>query len=454
MRVNVSAPYKVFYQSKEHNILCNTPRASGKSFEVSQYVALKKIELPQHDIVMFRANANSLSASMMNEVIEKFEMLGYGNSVRARQAPLRIEFDGGGNIYFLGVSGHDKSRVRGFKPQNPLSVIVGDECQQITEEINLKHALTTFRRYFDDKIQNKTILCGNPHEVKGHWWNVYNSTHANAPDYASVKSTYLDIYKLLNDDIKKDIELEKKTNPALYRFMYLGDLSDISGGAYPSFRREKHLITPKQADEIFRGEFIEAVIIGTDGAITHDMTCAHPIAVMSSGRACVLEPFVFDPISYGRALAPSELSDLIFSYLVDLETKYHFQSNSVPVCFAVDCASEDLITQLRYQIPEYYQVMAYTGKNVIRNTSTANNVFARNVAYIINYGGYKDYATGRWISRDIPLLAEQLESVVWKNNKLDPDIPNDASDSFVYGVCCMYENPANLNLPERKEIYA
>ena len=453
-KITVSKPYKTFYTATQKNILCNTPRASGKSYEVAQFAALRKIEYPRHDIVIFRANANSLSASVVNEVLEKFDMLSYGDYTRVRQAPLRIDYNQGESaIYFLGVSGHDKSRVRGFKPRNPLCLIIGDECQQITEEINLQHALATFRRYFDDHIDYKTVLCGNPHEVKGHWWNAYNATHANAPEYIAVKSTYLDIYNLLNDDIRQEIELEKKINPALYPFMYLGDISELSGGAYPSFRRDKHLITPEQASEMFRGEFIETVIIGVDGAITHDMTCASPIAIMSSGRACVLEPFVFDPISHGRALAPSELSDLFLLYMRDMEKKYAFKGNNIPVVFAVDCAAEDLITQLRYSLPDYYTVLAYTGKNVIRNTSTANNVFARNIVYIINYGGYKDYTSGRFVERDVPLLVDQLESVTWKNNKLDPAVPNDASDSFVYGVCCMFENPANLYLPERKEYY-
>lgn len=137
----------------------------------------------------------------------------------------------------------------------------------------------------------------------------------------------------------------------------------------------------------------------------------------------------------------------------DMEKKYAFKGNNIPVVFAVDCAAEDLITQLRYSLPDYYTVLAYTGKNVIRNTSTANNVFARNIVYIINYGGYKDYTSGRFVERDVPLLVDQLESVTWKNNKLDPAVPNDASDSFVYGACCMFENPANLYLPERKEYY-
>ena len=450
----INKAYKVLYDAESKNIFANTPRASAKSYEIAQFCQYQKMRYPKHDIVVFRANANSLETSVLNEVMEKFVLAGYGDRVEQRGKPLRIEYTAPSgyvsNIYFIGVSGHDKSRVRGLHPKNPLCLLLGDECQQITAEDNLRHALATLKRYFDTSIDYKTVLCGNPHEVKGHWWNVYCMKHRSVKGYKFIDCTYREIYKLLNEEIKEEIRVTKETNPAMYRFMYLGDLSDISGGAYPSFRREKHLITEEEAGQIFKDELIDTMIIGFDGAITHDMTCGNAIALMSGGCSVVLEPFIFDPLAYGRALAPSELAELIKEYLNDLEAKYQFQIENVPVYLTVDCASADLIAQLRYVLDDCYPVLAFTQKNVIRNTNTVNNVFARNMCYIVNYGCYKDYTTGTIKQKDTPLLVEQLESVVWKNSKLDPAIPNDCSDSLVYGICTWYENPHNLNLPERK----
>ena len=454
MRVEISKPYfDAFYKSKNHNIIAPTPRTSGKSYEVSLKVATMALKYPKNDIIVFRANANSLLGSVCNDVLEKFDLLGYGGRAQLRSAPLRIEVDGKNAIYFLGVSGHDKSRVRGFHPKHKLSMIVGDECQQISELDNLTHAMASFRRYLDTTIDYRIILCGNPHEVKGHWWNVYCAQRREAKDYSYINATYKDIYGLLNDADKEEIELLEKISPALYRFMYLGDLSGINGGAYPSFDRTRHLKTKEEAEQIFAGRWIDTIIIGGDGAIKHDMTCFNCIAIMNDGRACVLEPFIFNPLAYGSALAPSQIADLVAEYLNDLEEKYAFQRNNIPVYIIIDCAASDLITQLTYQVSDYYTVMSFTEKHVVQNTATANNVFARNMCYIINYGGYKDYATGKWVQTAVPLLCEQLETVVWKNSKLDPSIPNDCSDSFVYGICTYYENPQNLNLPERMNYY-
>ena len=414
--MRVLESYLPLFDPNEHNIIANTPRASAKSTSLAQmasHLITHTCKRSPRDIVVFRANANSLEGSVMQEVEDWLDA--FGASYTPHKGPMRLEV-GECNIYFLGVSGHDRSRVRGFKPKNKLIAIIGDECQQISAEENLKHALSTFRRYLDTDAPYKVLLCGNPHEVKGHWWNVFCKKMEG--HYTKVHCTWRDLAKngLLNADVIEDIKLEQEVNPALYRFMYEGDITDLAGGAYPSFKRERHLISPDEAAEMTRGERIEAILWGGDGAIMNDATGIAPLAVMSSGRAFVLERFFYDPKKHGRTLAPSELAELVNLYLDDMEDKYGIiRDGVITSVFAIDCAAADLVTQLRYTVPDYHAVLSFTGKNVIRNNSVINNCFARNMLYIIDYGGYKDYLTGDFVPCSDP-LAEQLESVVWKNN--------------------------------------
>ena len=445
--------YLPLFDSQVHDIIANTPRVSAKSTHAAQMAAhlvTHTCKNTPRDIIVFRANANSLEGSVMQETEEKLADLGAVFEVH--KGPMRIETNGC-NIYFLGVSGHDRSRVRGFKPKNKLIAIIGDECQQISSLENLKHALSTFRRYIDERAPYKILLCGNPHELKGHWWNVYAAGVRGR--YSSISCTWKDLAKngLLGRAVIEDILLEKEINPALYRFMYEGDISELSGGAYASFNRARHLISPERAAEMTRGERIEAILWGGDGAIMNDATALVPLAIMSSGRAFALERFIYEPQKQGRNLAPSEITELISLYLDDMDAKYGILRDGVIMStFAIDCAAADLIAQMRYTVSDYHTILAFTNKNVIRNNSVVNNCFARNMLYIVNYGGYKDYSTGRFIECDDP-LAEQLESVVWKNNRLDPAVPNDITDALTYGACMYYENPENLYLPERKKYY-
>ena len=235
------------------------------------------------------------------------------------------------------------------------------------------------------------------------------------------------------------------------RFMYLGSLDELQGGAYGQFKREKHFITEQQATALFPGERIWYVIFGTDGAITHDSTCICPVAILSSGRALVLERFFYDPMASGQVLSTVQLVELMKEYLDELEKKYQFTRQYCEKIFAVDCASADLIAQLRYELDDTYIIKSFTDKRIIQNNNVVNDAFAKNVLFIKDTNGQKLYHNNLTMPSD-PLV-DQLESVVWKNYKLDPQIPNDCTDALTYGVNYYFLNPDNLAFPERQKKY-
>ncbi len=112
--------YLPLFNPQIHDIVANAPRMSAKSTHAAQMAAHLVTHTCKHtprDIIVFRANANSLEGSVMQEIEEKLDEL--GAEYQIHKGPMRIE-SGGCNIYFLGVSGHDRSRVRGFKPKNKL----------------------------------------------------------------------------------------------------------------------------------------------------------------------------------------------------------------------------------------------------------------------------------------------------------------------------------------------
>ena len=74
---------------------------------------------------------------------------------------------------------------------------------------------------------------------------------------------------------------------------------------------------------------------------------------------------------------------------------------------------------------------------------------------IVDFGGYNDFYARKWVATtaDTEPLIYQLESVVWKDYKLDPAIPNDYTEALTYGANGYFNNPDNLYLPERKGAY-
>lgn len=455
IQMRLVKPYDKILTTDKTTVIMYSPRISGKSHALAQIVYVYANKYPNHDIVVTRANYNSLEDSLYNEILATADELGISGFYKGLRSPLRIKTRKGNSIYFKGIGGADYSRSKGFKGKNPISLIICDETQQLKDEQSLRQAVATFIRSVDADIDSRVILAGNPEMVKAHWWNSYCRKYRYAGVYEFIDANYHCVWKYLSQVTREEIENERKYNPLMYKFLYLGELDELAGGAYGQFKRDRHYIPEADFIREIRGQRLCYIIWGGDGAITHDSTGITPLAVFSNGRAYVLERFYYDPLKTGLVLAPSQLTELILDYVEYMVKKYNIIYDEIGSIFYIDGAAADLITQLRYQIDGYHTVRGFTRKNIINNNSVVNNCFAKNMVKIVDYGGFYDWHKREWVqtSADTEPLVYQLESVTWKNYKLDPAIPNDYTDALTYGVNAYFENPDNLYLPERKGVY-
>lgn len=453
--IEMAQPYPRILTTDKTTVVMYSPRISGKSFALGQTVYLFANKYPKHDIVVTRAHYNSLEDSLYNEILGFAESQGITDFYIPLRSPLRIKTRKGNTIFFKGIGGSDYSRSKGFKGTKPLSLIICDEAQQLKDEQSLRQAIATFIRSVDSSIKSKIIIAGNPEMVKAHWWNAYCRKYRFAGVYEFIDANYLSIKKYLSPVTLEEIENERKYNPQMYKFLYLGELDDLAGGAYAQFKRDKHYISVSQWQRETAGQRLCYIIWGGDGAITQNSTGIIPIAVYSNGRGYVLERFYYKPQETGIILAPSQIAEMIVRYVNEMCKRYDIYEQNVGSYFAIDCAAADLITQLRYQIYGYHIVKGFTQKNIINNNSVVNNCFAKNMIKIVNFGGYNDFYYNRFVptTADTEPLIYQLESVVWKDYKLDPAIPNDYTDALTYGANVYFNNPDNLYLPERKGAY-
>ena len=454
-KIEMASPYDRILSTDKTTVIMYSPRISGKSYALGQIVYIYANKYPTHDIVVTRANYNSLEDSLYNEILDFAESIWQSSFYIPKVSPLKINTKYGNTIYFKGIGGADYSRSKGFKGRKPISLIICDETQQLKDEQSLRQAIATFIRSIDGNIKSKVILAGNPEMVKAHWWNAYCRKYRFAGVYEFIDANYLSIKKYLSDLTLEEIENERKYNPLMYKFLYLGELDELSGGAYPQFDRKRHYISVEQWRKETAGQRVEFIIWGGDGAITHDSTGIVPLAVYSNGQAYALQRFYFNPLETGAVLAPSQLSELIIDYVDKMNKTYNIEEDGIVSLFSIDCASADLITQLRYNINGYHEVKPFTKKNIINNNSVVNNCFAKNMVKIVDFGGYYDFYKKRFVptTADTEPLVYQLESVTWKNYKLDPVIPNDYTDALTYGINEYFLNPNNLNLPTKQGAY-
>ena len=224
----------------------------------------------------------------------------------------------------------------------------------------------------------------------------------------------------------------------------LGKWVKAEGLVFPLFKREEHYLKPEEFAKRYGRNYISYVIFGVDGATTNDSTAIEPIAIMSNGQAVAIEPYYHNPKVNGQ-LSNEQQMPFMLQYFSELEAKYKFIQNGVRFYVTVDCAAADLCLMLKYHLPNYYNVNAFTHKNIMQTTDIVNNAFSRGAVHILNFGGYYNYYRNQFVAGERQLVID-LELMTWDkhNEKYDSAVPNDCGDAFRYALCTYYANPDNL----------
>ena len=465
MKIEYAPVYAPLWNTDKHFIIMKGGRDSGKTFDARDYSSVQNEKLTKRDIIIARDSYGSLADSLfasLKKFITKHKLWGH---YEERKNPLRIyNKRNGNNIYFVGIGGADLDRTKGLETENPVEVVIFDELQQVKDQENYEQAIASFRRLLSDTA--KVIHIFNPPRQKAHWVNVWAKIKESDPDYVTINSCWLDVVHYLKDIDIKEILKMKELDPDEYDWLYMGKTVGGLGSVYPQFKPEKHLISYEQAKEKFKGEVITSVIIGGDNAVSRDGSCLCPIAIFSNGQCAVLDVFYHDPKVDGD-LSVSEMIPYIQKWLKELEAKYGLNRPGLfgqftPIAFVIDGSiiGIELAKELRYVLnPNRYDIIRYSKKNVIEMAGNMKSVFARNMLYIIDYGGRKNYVRDKW-EQGYNIVAEQVESLIWneKETGFDPIIPNDACDALTYGTNAIFKNMFNLYYVEhaikvRQEFY-
>ena len=447
MIIETPPVFEPVWTTDKNFVILSSGRDGGKTTVARDYAMVKSNELKGRDIIVARDSYSDLADSLYSSMLNYISKHKLNKIYVAKQDPLRIKnMKTGNNIYFVGIGGADKSRTKGLETEHQVEVIIFDEMQQVREQENYEQAIASFRRLMSPTA--KVFHIFNPPRQKAHWVNVWAKLKESDPDYLVIKSSWQDMIHYLNDiDIKEILKMEVIDKDE-YDWLYMGKTVGGLGSVYPQFKPEKHLLTFADAQKKFYGHKIISLIIGGDNAVSRDGTCLCPIAIFDNGQCCVLDLFYHDPKMSGDK-SVSELVPLMVTWLKEIEKKYNLNYNGdhVPIAFVIDGSviGIELAKQLRFVLNDRYDIIRYSEKKVVEMASNLKSVFARNMLYIIDFGGHYNYVLNRFEKR-YNVLAEQVESLIWneKGTGFDPIIPNDACDALTYGANAIFKNPFNL----------
>ncbi len=401
------------------------------------------------DMVVFRSNYADIKKSIMQEILNRFVEEGLYEFIETRQKPLQIINLLNDNImYFEGIGGADVHRTKGFQAHKPISLVVGEELQQVPDIANLKEATATFVRSFKD--DTKTLYMFNPPRLASHWVNEYYRLKEHDSDFLCLHTSYKDIAKALAPQALREIELERKINPSNYKHQFLGYTEGLFGAVYADFSRDKHLITETVIKSLIKNIGVSQLLVGADPASTVDATALMPLLLLRNGQVVVLNYFYHDPKIYGH-INNNMLAPLIKKWLYEdvLERWGLSKVHRIDMVFDTNAVSNDLRSQLGYLLPNNFALQGYSQKNVIEMADIMRNAFGKNAVLILDEGGYFNYQNNNFVHGQHPLVT-QLEQVIWNQDGsgFEKKIPNDCTDALTYGIAFYFKNPANLHFPD------
>jgi len=450
--MKVLKPYDQLFKDSTHYALLKSGRDAGKSSVLYQLVTHNLFKYIDLDVIVCRSNYGDLQKSLFNGILKYIENEKLIQFVETRTRPLKITNKLNGNvIYFEGIGGADLSRSKGLEPDNKVSLIVIDECQQLPKQENLDQALATFRRHLHHRNW-KVVIAFNPERQNSHWLNEFFRINEPMDTWLTLHTSYRDIAKVLTKVDLEAIRLEKMINNSNYRYLYLGETEGLFGGVYHTFNRNIHLVKEAQARKLMNEIGIYTVLIGVDGATTRDKTAFVPTVVLNNGQGIVLDYFYHDPIKNG-ALSNDRLVPYVQNWL-DLFNKRWGIRHTQRIEMIYDSASADLRLVCAYRLPKRYVHTSYSQKNIVQMAQIMQNAFSRNVLYILDDNGIFNYVTNRKEYYFHPLVT-QLESVIWDEDGkgFDKMVENDVTDALTYSIAFYFKNPNAIYFPKLKDYY-
>ena len=446
-------------QSDKPYYLLYGGRLGGKTNNTAKIAVLTMLMYPYFDVVLARVSYGSLGDSSYAEVKASVEDMGINvvDQFEFKKSPLRIVRKGNaGTVYFIGYGGSNTSRTKSLRTSHKIKVVILEETQELKNEENLEQALASLRRRFGDDV--KVFILGNPYPQKVHWFSKYIESKRYDNDWLVINVTYLDILPFINDYDLKEILKMKLNNLEYYKWFYLGEMTGGFGMVYPMFRREKYVITKDDWDYVLLHSNIRpiAMMVGGDGAVNNDCTSFVPIILLNNGQSIIGPIFNHDPKVDGAVGYHQLVQDKLlywfeaicanFKLGTIMEHRAQPYRQQCPIWMRIDSAAADLIAECKFFMGDRCSIGPVKKEHVPQMVSTVQSGILNNNFIIIDYGTIYNYTTNKSVKRDVNLLVEQLESLIWneKQDNYDPSVPNDTSDAFTYGAISWYKNPENI----------
>lgn len=267
--------------------------------------------------IIIRKYQNTLRDSVYKETkrackrLKMIENIDYTCTIQ----PLRVKLNGN-TIYFAGADDYEK--LKGMIDEDtPIKIVWFEELTEFKDEEEIEQIIATFSRGNDDWFI--VLFSYNPPKNKYHWVNQWVEKMRGRDDVLITDSDYRTVPKewLGKMFIDEAERLEKYDNKR-YRWIYLGEVIGMEGMIYnpehiawvDSDYLEKNNLKPLYLD------------FSVDGGHQTSATTCGCFCLANDGNYYLLDTYYYSPHDKNVKKAPSELSQDIFNFEMEMLKKY------------------------------------------------------------------------------------------------------------------------------------
>lgn len=416
-------------ENKTHRFVAKGGRYSGKTTTILEEAMDGFITIPGANIVLARADDcdfRKTTFATVKKILHKFGIAQFCN------IPKRvgdITFLPNGNIIRFIATGGDEHRTKGLDfEKGYVHRFIHDEAQELSEAYEVKGAEKTLLRLMGETT--KWIYIYNPPPNKGEFANVYFPELVRTGRAIELYSSWEDIYKLLDQEVIDEILKDKAQDYNYYLYEYMGQVVASKGLVYPQFRRDKHVVNIHTL--MAQGDRVIELVLGLDEGTVYDSTCVTALAIMSSGKAVVLDCFENDPLIAGQQ-SPSQQSKALIAFANSLLQRFPFLTY-VPRRWIFECAEGGQMLMLQFEEDTHgtEDCQKVTQKNIMGDIKRVRSMLSEGVLF---FHIADNVNTER--------LCADIENYVFdeKTNQVKKGQRDDTIDSLEYATKLYYDSP-------------
>ncbi len=340
----------IFNNTKVKHIILTSGRAGTKS----SYAAIRsnyQIVADSHgSVVVLRKHHNKLRKTVYKEMLRGINRLKIPKSkFRITKSPMEITYKKyGTTIYFSGSDGIDDTKGI-IDEDKPIKLVIIDELTEFFEdgegEDELSNIEATFVRGNSSGFQMIYLYNSpkNPNAPVNQWCKKMEERK----DCIHIHTDYKDVpEEWLGRDLIESAEEMKKTDPKLYRWIWLGESIGVDDLIYYMFNAEVHIYDPETFTEESK-EAIGEIGVGVDYG-QQNPTVFEAFGIDYEKQLFRgLKEYYHSGRESGKQKSPSEYAKDMKQFCDEIEKEY----KRVVSAIFIDPSAAGLIEEVRRQIP-------------------------------------------------------------------------------------------------------